>query len=260
MTKPESQNDQEQSYILTSSGEPFKTFDSALVGLGRKRLSSTHQVIDNPDGGGFVIIAKSAVPKTTPGNGRDGDGQPNPPVPVEAKKATNSSSETTAETEEIYGKPVQVLCPICGKVSKEAEMDDKCDGTIIKEGYKQDCRGHFGEDPSLRKEGHSWVVFSAKSHQNDTEDAELGCNGVWLLCHRGKEVCIPDRFRCIADNALEQKFTQVKGGDRKEGTPIQRYPYSFLRKGTKEEYEGQRKNGDATVRTQRDTAKPKPVY
>lgn len=84
-----------------------------------------------------------------------------------------------------------------------------------------------------------WVKFHQAADKNATPDVILACNGDTLLLQRGKEVCVPDRFLEIADNALQERFTQEPGHERKALAPVITFPYDRIREGSEEEFRAQ---------------------
>ena len=80
------------------------------------------------------------------------------------------------------------------------------------------------------------VKFQNKSHANDPDSVELACNGEVLQIQRGVEVVIPERFKEIADHAVEPQYRQVPGEERKVVGEVRRWPYDWYGEATREEY------------------------
>lgn len=98
------------------------------------------------------------------------------------------------------------------------------------------------------------VVFSPKGREDEPNDVTLSVNGQCLQIKRSENIILPGPFLECADNGLYPVYKQLPGVDRKIVSMIKHFPYSVLRKATKEEYEQQLRAGNAATKAAREAA------
>lgn len=101
---------------------------------------------------------------------------------------------------------------------------------------------------SIDVEGYWEVIFSPQSGPNDPKDVRLHWEGQCLVIQRMKNVVLPGFYIEVADNALRDHYTQTPEDGRKKVGTIQEYPYTTLRRATREEYLIQKEAGNKIQR------------
>lgn len=113
---------------------------------------------------------------------------------------------------------------------------------------KSHDHGEVDGDFNISVEGYWEVIFAPQSSPNDPKNVELLWEGQCLLLQRMKAVILPGFFIEAADNALLDHYTQEPGQGRKKVGTIQRWPYTTLRRATRQEYLAMKSEGDRIQR------------
>lgn len=118
---------------------------------------------------------------------------------------------------------------------------------IVEASKKMDHGEVSGPFP-IDVEGYWEVSFSPQQHDNDLKDVRLMWEGICLIIQRMTPVVLPGFYIEVADNALRDRYTHTaKLGRKKVGT-VQTFPYTTLRRATREEYLVQKAAGDKLQR------------
>jgi len=91
--------------------------------------------------------------------------------------------------------------------------------------------------PVVKEEPYWWVVFQAKTAPQDPDQVNLSVDGEVVVCQRQKEVPLPQRFLECADHATYPQYRQLPNKPRKVVGWITMFPYTKVRKATREEFE-----------------------
>jgi hypothetical protein len=111
----------------------------------------------------------------------------------------------------------------------------------------QDARNPEPTIPAHLDKYHK-VRFHNKANANDPEYITLTVNDERIVCQRGKDTIIPERFKECADNAVSDHFEDDGESDRKVRTTMMAAPYLYLGEATKEEYLRMKREGTAATR------------
>ena len=113
-----------------------------------------------------------------------------------------------------------------------------------------------GTDGKKADEEKYWRVrFHPMSDKNQHKSVILACNNEVLHMQRDEIVTIPQRFREIADNSVETRYSHEPGRDRQEIGHIKTYPYDVIEESTKEEFETQKRQGNEQTEEARKVAR-----
>ena len=107
---------------------------------------------------------------------------------------------------------------------------------------------------------YSWVRFLPRQSKSEPRDVVLSLNTLTLVFRRNEEVIVPrGHLVNCARNAQYPLYEQKPGFDRQVAAIVSKYPYSYLRPGTKEEFHrnyraGNKMQRDAERRAQLEEA------
>jgi hypothetical protein len=90
--------------------------------------------------------------------------------------------------------------------------------------------------PRVPKEKYMLVIFAEKTDKNDIDNVEITVNGNKMVCERGVEVIIQQRYLWAIDNTSQPVYRQVKGSGLKRVGSIQKYSYSVIKESTEKAY------------------------
>ena len=193
--------------VLSSKGEPYATKGAAVSSLKQKKLEGTHEVQEYGDGWAIVRrVEDSSEPAAVEAPA------PEPVPPVKPKPAN--------------------------EVPRSASIDDLSIEELETALARRKVNDGKNNNPEFAR-----VRFHEKSDPQQPQDVFLGCNGEPLTIMRGMEVVIPRRFREVADNAVERKFTQKPGETRKLVAYVKKWPYDYLGEATEAEFLKHKREG-----------------
>lgn len=87
------------------------------------------------------------------------------------------------------------------------------------------------------------VIMIAPGGKGELKKVPIGVGGVVLNVERGKQVCIPFTYVDVLDHTIEVIYPEVDEGEEAEPYKRPRYSYTFIRNGTRAEFERMIKEG-----------------
>ena len=81
--------------------------------------------------------------------------------------------------------------------------------------------------------------------RGESKKVDLGLNGVLYRVTRGRNVCLPKSFVKVLDTAVERVYPELEEGEDAKPYDRQRFPYTFIRNGTRSDFVKMFENGDS---------------
>ena len=106
-------------------------------------------------------------------------------------------------------------------------------------------KGSVKADTVLEVIGYWEVLFSPKSHLNDTDDVVITWEGLCLQVQRNKRVVLHGYFLEVCDAGTYPTYIQTPQASRKITAWVQFYPYNVIREATEQEFVAAKAAGDA---------------
>lgn len=197
--------------IVASTGEPFKTEAAASSALQRQKLDQEiFSVMPHPTKVGYCIgntveLQKPAKPPAQSGVTPPVDA---PPAPGNE----GAPSEITRNDLQQYG----------------------------------DLGEGEGVLASTRSETEYWLVrFHEKQHDQELDQFPLSVNNDVIAVSRGEEIVLPASYLEVAENARIPRWKTIPGQNRKVRSVVSRYPFTKIRKATRQEFVQRMREGNA---------------
>ena len=87
------------------------------------------------------------------------------------------------------------------------------------------------------------VIRIAPAGRGEPKKVPIGLRGVTFVVERGKNICLPRAYVGVLDIAVETVWPEVTEGEEAQPVDRPRFPYTFIRNGTKEEFTRMVKEG-----------------